>query len=174
MKTIFIALRAGVVATGFVLFWGWVALQVRRLDRELHFLLPSWTPVVGIALLLAGGILALACVAVFVIRGSGTPAPFDPPRQFVAVGPYRYVRNPMYVGGLLALVGFGLYLRSTSVLAFSLVWPVAAHLFVVFYEEPNLRARFGEPYQTYCRQVLRWVPRPRRRHLPVPRLRDRP
>ncbi len=70
MKTIFVALRAGVVATGFVLFWGWVALQVRRLDPELHLSLPSWTPLVGIALLLAGGILAVTCVAVFVIRGS--------------------------------------------------------------------------------------------------------
>jgi protein-S-isoprenylcysteine O-methyltransferase Ste14 len=112
MKTLLIALRAAVFGSGFALLWGWAAWSLhRRYDSTFGFALPEWTCPLGIALLAAGGVLALACITAFVIRGEGTPAPFDPPRKFVAVGPYRFVRNPMYIGGFLALLGFGLYER---------------------------------------------------------------
>ena len=81
--------------------------------------------------MLAGAALCLACIATFVVIGRGTPAPFDPPRQFVAVGPYRYVRNPMYIGGALLLAGFALYLRSGAALIFCLPWLLLAHIFVL-------------------------------------------
>jgi len=105
----------------------------------------------GIALMAAGGTLAFACIATFVSRGVGTPAPIDPPRKFVAAGPYQFVRNPMYIGGFLVLAGFGLYERSPAILLFALPWLLLAHLFVIFYEEPHLRATFGSPYDAYCR-----------------------
>ena len=105
-----------------------------------------------------GGIIALACVATFVTRGQGTPAPFDPPRKFVAAGPYKFVRNPMYIGGFIVLLGFGLFQQSAAILLFTLPWFLFAHLFVIFYEEPHLRATFGEPYNSYCRSVHRWLP----------------
>jgi protein-S-isoprenylcysteine O-methyltransferase Ste14 len=69
--------------------------------------LPEWTRALGIALLAAGGTLALACITTFVTRGEGTPAPLDPPRKFVAAGPYKFVGNPMYIGGCIMLFGFG-------------------------------------------------------------------
>src|SRR5260370_42333207 len=107
MKTLFIALRAAIFATGFVLLWGWVALGVHhRYDPTLGSALPGWTRALGIAVMLAGGTVALACVATFVVRGEGTPAPMDPPRKFVAVGPYKFVRNPMYIGGFIVLAWF--------------------------------------------------------------------
>lgn len=110
MKTLFIALRSAVFGAGFVLLWGWVAWSLhRRYDSTLGFALPEWTSALGIALLAAGGTLALACITTFVTRGEGTPAPFDPPRKFVAAGPYKFVRNPMYIGGCILLFGFGLY-----------------------------------------------------------------
>src|ERR1700741_4558110 len=59
----------------------------------------------GAVLAGAGGALALWCVLTFATRGRGTPAPFDPPRVLVVGGPYRYVRNPMYLGAIAALVG---------------------------------------------------------------------
>src|SRR5262249_22296603 len=122
----------------------------------------------GIALMLAGGILAVACGGLFVVRGEGTPAPFDAPRQFVAAGPYRYVRNPMYIGALLVLFGFGLYRQSVSIVLFSLAWILGAHLFVLFYEEPALRGKFGKSYEDYCRAVPRWIPGVRSREcLPI-------
>ena len=92
-----------------------------------------------IALMAAGGTLAFACIATFVTRGEGTPAPMDPPRKFVAAGPYRFVRNPMYIGGFLVLAGFGLYEQSPAILLFALPWFLLAHLFVILYEEPHLR-----------------------------------
>jgi protein-S-isoprenylcysteine O-methyltransferase Ste14 len=160
MKTLFIALRAAIFGTGFILLWGWVALSLHhRYDTTLGFALSGWAHALGIALMAAGGTLAFACIATFVARGEGTPAPFDPPRKFVATGPYQFVRNPMYVGGFIVLFGFGLYEQSAAILLFTLPWLLLAHLFVILYEEPHLRATFGTPYNAYCRSVRRWLPR---------------
>jgi protein-S-isoprenylcysteine O-methyltransferase Ste14 len=159
MKTIFTALRSAVFATGFIFLWGWVALSLHRAyDRGWGFPLPAWTRGLGIGLMAVGGAIALACVVTFVTRGEGTPAPFDPPRKFVAIGPYRIVRNPMYVGGFTVLLGFGLYEGSVAILLFTLPWLLAAHLFVILYEEPHLRETFGAPYEEYLHSVHRWLP----------------
>ncbi len=158
MKTFFIALRAFIYVTGFVFLWSWVALSVRSLDRSLEVVLPAWTRTLGIILGVIGGLLGLLCVGVFVAQGRGTPAPFDAPEEFVAVGPYRYVRNPMYIGGLTVLIGFGLYERSVSILFLCLLVFLLVHLFVIFYEEPTLREKFGATYEEYCRTVSRWIP----------------
>jgi len=163
MKTLFIAIRAAIFATGFIYLWGWAALGVHdRYDLTLGFALPGWTRALGIAVMVVGGAIALACVATFVVHGEGTPAPMDPPRKFVAVGPYKFVRNPMYIGGFLVLAGFGLFEQSPAILLFTLPWLLLAHLFVILYEEPHLRATFGTPYDAYCRSVHRWLPQPAR------------
>lgn len=159
MRTIFIALRAALYGTGFVLLWGWLALYARRYDRNFEISIPEGAVVSGIALMAAGAALAVACVGVFVVRGRGTAAPFDPPTVFVPSGPYRYVRNPMYIGGWLVLAGFGLAQRSVSILLLSLAMLLAAHLFVMLVEEPALRRRFGETYEAYRSRTRRWVPR---------------
>jgi protein-S-isoprenylcysteine O-methyltransferase Ste14 len=112
----------------------------------------------GIVLMVMGGVLGLACAGTFIVRGKGTPAPFDAPREFVAIGPYRYVRNPMYIGGLILLAGLGVYLRSIFILVMALLLLLVVHLMVVFYEEPTLRRLFGATYQDYCRTTARWIP----------------
>ncbi len=160
MKTVVVALRAGLYMTGFLLFFGWLALRVRTFDQGLKVFLPRGTESLGIVFMLVGGTLGLICAGAFVTRGRGTPAPFDPPREFVALGPYRYSRNPMYIGGLLLLVGFGLYEHSISILLMASVLFAVVHLFVVFHEEPTLRRNFGSSYQEYCRKVRRWIPKP--------------
>lgn len=159
MRTLFDALRALVYVTGFVFLWGWIALGVREYDLSLGIALPAWTEQLGIFFMLVGGMLALLCAGTFVVRGRGTPAPFDAPKRFVAVGPYRYVRNPMYIGAGVVLCGFGLYLHSFSVLLMTLAALFLAHLFVILYEEPNLREKFGRDYEDYCSSVPRWIPR---------------
>lgn len=111
---------------------------------------------------ICGGVLGLWCVGSFALIGGGTPAPFDPPRRLVVRGPYAVVRNPMYIGAVLALVGASLFLRSLALLAYAVFLLAAAHLFVVLYEEPTLRRTFGAEYDAYCRQVGRWWPRRRR------------
>ena len=74
-------------------------------------------------------------------------------------GPYRFVRNPMYIGGALLLLGFGLYQRSPSIVLFAPGWWLLFHLLVVLYEEATLRSKFGPDYDAYCRRTPRWIPR---------------
>lgn len=159
MRTLFIALRAVTFATGFLLLWLWVALRVHWLDSYLGASLPWWTAGLGILFFLAGGGLVVICIVLFISQGHGTPAPFDAPQRFVALGPYRIVRNPMYLGGLALLVGLGLFQHSKAILLFALLWFLGAHAFVVFYEEPTLTEKFGAAYLGYCRSVPRWIPR---------------
>jgi protein-S-isoprenylcysteine O-methyltransferase Ste14 len=163
MKTILLALRSVIYMTGFLLFFGWIALEVRAFDQRFGLSLPAAAEMPGAILVILGAILVLACAGVFISRGRGTPAIFDAPRAFVASGPYRYVRNPMYIGGLILLIGFGFYERSISILVLALLLFALVHLFVLFYEEPTLIRRFGGSYQEYRRAVRRWIPRWRAR-----------
>jgi protein-S-isoprenylcysteine O-methyltransferase Ste14 len=155
----FTALRSILYAFGFVLLWAWVAGTVRRYDVRLPVSLPEWLQPLGLALSGLGAVLVLWCVAEFTFRGRGTPAPFDAPRAFVASGPYRFVRNPMYLGAAAVIAGAGLILRSPAILLLALGFLVLFHIFVILYEEPALRARFGESYARYTRAVRRWLPR---------------
>ena len=114
--------------------------------------------VAGGALVVLGSVLALWCVLTFALAGRGTPAPFDPPPRLVVRGPYRFVRNPMYVGAGIALAGAALFYRSPALLAYASLFFVATHVFVVGYEEPALRRTFGAEYDAYCHRVRRWRP----------------
>ena len=159
MKTLFLALRSVIYMSGFLLFFGWIALLVRTFDQSFGVSLPAATEIPGAILLVIGATLGLACAGVFISRGRGTPAIFDAPRAFVAIGPYKYVRNPMYIGGLILLIGFGLFERSISILFLTLPLFLLVHLFVLFYEEPTLTRKFGSSYQEYRKAVRRWIPR---------------
>ncbi len=114
------------------------------------------------ALALGWGVL-LWCVRDFVRRGRGTPAPYDPPAALVTGGLYDHVRNPMYVGVLLAIAGWGLWGWSARVLAYWACVAVAFHLAVTLVEEPALARTFGASYDGYRSRVPRWIPRPHRR-----------
>jgi protein-S-isoprenylcysteine O-methyltransferase Ste14 len=83
----------------------------------------------------------------------------DPPKELVAVGFYRYVRNPMYVGILLILIGHFLWFGFWLLLVYSAVAFVITHLFVILYEEPTLKKNFGAAYEGYLERVPRWIPR---------------
>jgi protein-S-isoprenylcysteine O-methyltransferase Ste14 len=159
MKTAFVAVRAILYASAFIVFFGWLALGARRYDGRIGMALPAALTIPGLLLMIPSGILTLACIGNFIARGKGTPAPFDPPRVFVAAGPYRYVRNPMYAGGLAFLAGLALFEGSVSILIFAAILFAAAHLLVILYEEPVLKARFGESYSAYLRSVPRWLAR---------------
>jgi len=116
----------------------------------------------GVLGLVAGGALVVETTARFALQGRGTPAPWAPPERFVERGSYRFVRSPMYLGVILLVVGQGLLLGREVLYA----WAAAAWLiftcFLVFYEEPQLRDRFGASYDDYRRRVKRWIPtRPR-------------
>ncbi|MCI0330675.1 MAG: isoprenylcysteine carboxylmethyltransferase family protein [candidate division Zixibacteria bacterium] len=116
----------------------------------------------GMFICAVGAVIAVWCILAFALEGRGTPAPFDPPRKLVMRGPYRFVRNPMYLGAGLALAGAALFYESASLLAYTAGFLLLMHLFVVLYEEPALRRSFGEEYENYCRRVRRWLPKVRR------------
>jgi protein-S-isoprenylcysteine O-methyltransferase Ste14 len=118
--------------------------------------------VAGMILVAIGTAIALWCVFTFVFIGKGTPAPFDPPRKLVVRGPYRFVRNPMYIGAGMTLAGVALFYESLSILIYTAVFFLATHLFVVLYEEPTLRRTFGAEYEAYFYRVRRWLPRRRK------------
>lgn len=134
----------------------------------LAFILPpsplatiTWTPAAYAALLLlcVGIAVLLWCIVDFMVVGRGTLAPVDPPALLVHNGLYRYVRNPMYLGALLVLLGEVALFRSAPLLTYTVVWFAFVNLFVMFVEEPGLRRRFDGAYDEYCRRVGRWWPR---------------
>jgi protein-S-isoprenylcysteine O-methyltransferase Ste14 len=116
-----------------------------------------WPAVIVIGLCAA---LYLWCLWLFATLGRGTPGPWDAPRRFVAVGPYRWVRNPMYLAVFLVVAGEALLCRSVPLLIYLGAVAIGVHLFVVGYEEPTLAERFGDSYEAYRRRVPRWSPRP--------------
>ena len=113
----------------------------------------------GWTLVLAGAATYFWCAFDFTFLGKGTPAPNAPPKNLVSQGLYRFVRNPMYTGALFILLGETLLFGSFLVLGYTVMRLLIWHRFVVLYEEPKLRARFGESYERYCRSVPRWLPR---------------
>jgi protein-S-isoprenylcysteine O-methyltransferase Ste14 len=108
----------------------------------------------------AGLALYLACVWQFGSTGRGTPAPIDPPRHLVIRGPYRFVRNPMYLGVLLVVLGWALFFSSRDLLIYAAIVAAAFHFFVLVIEEPILRRKFGSSYAAYTANVRRWLPGP--------------
>lgn len=114
----------------------------------------------GIAVFSIGLAGYLFCSIWLMFFGRGPHVEFDPPTHFVATGPYRYVRNPVVITLLATVLGEAIYLGSIGVFALVLIGLPVAHLQVTRIEEPNLRRRFGESYDAYCRSVPRWLPRP--------------
>lgn len=120
--------------------------------------MPGWERLAGLVPILIGLAVYLWCVWDFAAIGRGTPLPIDEPRKLIVRGLYRYVRNPMYIGVLLVNIGWAIFFRSLEVVSYAFCVGLAFHLFVVIYEEPHLRRRFGESYAHYCRTVHRWIP----------------
>src|SRR5262244_3073124 len=136
-----------VLVPGTVAFW----LPRIILDSGRIRLPASWS-VAQLAALVPlglGAAIYARCVWEFASRGRGIPAPLDHPKQLVVTGLYRYVRNPMYVGVLLVLLGEALFFRSRNFLIYVLAWLAFVHVNILVYEEPNLRRKFGESYERY-------------------------
>jgi protein-S-isoprenylcysteine O-methyltransferase Ste14 len=153
-----------VVGAAFFSLWFWL------LPRWLGFRVETagasrWRWLAAVPSVL-GFAVALRCIWDFGWTGQGTPAPVAPPKRLVVVGFYRYVRNPMYVGFAAGWIGLWVVFGHADPGTIAAVAAVAlgVHLFVVFYEEPTLRNKFGSDYTDYCRNVRRWWPRLRGWH----------
>lgn len=161
----FIVIRAITYATLFIgLFLVLVPARILSAAGIHRPAVNGWEQVAGVALVIVGMLLAWWCILTFALLGKGTPALFDAPRRLVVKGPYRYLRNPMYVGAGLALVGAALYYTSLALGAYAFLFLVLGQVVIVLYEEPTLTRTFGDEYIEYTKTVGRWFPR---KHIPV-------
>ena len=149
---LFLLLAPGTVA-GLVPWW------ITRWSMQAPLLGFSGFRVIGALMIVAGIAVVLDSFARFALQGLGTPAPILPARHLVVSGLYRYVRNPMYVGVLGIIVGQGLLFGDGRLFAYGVLLWLGVHVFVVGYEEPTLRRSFGAEYETFRRNVPRWIPR---------------
>jgi protein-S-isoprenylcysteine O-methyltransferase Ste14 len=146
-----------VVVPGAVWYW---------IPRHLFGLWPaeplavSWSAaqLVGLAFVALGIAIYLTCLWEFLLRGRGIPAPLDHPTALVVTRLYRYVRNPMYVGGLLVLLGQAMLFGSWGYLGYAGGWFAVVHFNVIWHEERYLARRFGDSYRRYQSKVHRWIP----------------
>jgi protein-S-isoprenylcysteine O-methyltransferase Ste14 len=114
---------------------------------------------IGGALIVAGAPILLDAFARFAVEGLGTPAPIYPTDRLIVSGPYRFVRNPMYIGVVAIILGQALLLGDVRLVVYGAIIWLACHVFVVTYEEPVLRRRYGAQFEEYCMQARRWLPR---------------
>jgi protein-S-isoprenylcysteine O-methyltransferase Ste14 len=150
---VFLVVTPGVVAglipgviTGWRIPWtgGWV-----------------WPVATVAAIVILSGVIALLDAFIRFARADGTPAPPMPTVHLVVVGPYRYVRNPMYLAVLMIILGQALLFGSRSALLYAGIVLLAVALFVRGYEEPTLEREYGDEYRKYRRNVRGWIPRVR-------------
>jgi protein-S-isoprenylcysteine O-methyltransferase Ste14 len=153
-SAVFAVVAPGVVA-GLVPWWltGWHQGPGYPLPVE----------IVGGVLLAAGSGVLISAFAQFAIEGLGTPAPIAPTATLVVRGLYRYVRNPMYLAVLAAILGQGLVLSRPVLFVYAAGVAAAFATFVHFYEQPTLARRYGAQYEAYLREVPGWWPRLRTR-----------
>ena len=146
-----------VIAPGFVAGWApWWISHWRSQSGMLDLLALR---VIGGILIGLGAVVLLDSFWRFAVKGLGTPAPVFPTRHLVVSGLYRYVRNPMYVAVVSAILGQALLFGDWRLVEYGgSVW-LLAHLFVWLYEEPTLRSSFGAEYDTFVANVPRWIPR---------------
>jgi protein-S-isoprenylcysteine O-methyltransferase Ste14 len=147
------AASAGVIAVA------WLGLQA---DRLWPFALPAGLIPAAWPLLAVGTLLILAAEVAFLRTAHATGATGDAPSRLVAAGPFRCVRNPIYLGATLLLFGVDFLRQSPTLLLATLALLPAVEIYVRRFEEPRLERRFGDDYRRYKATVPRWFPRCRK------------
>lgn len=144
-----------VVVPGVILFFENEFSWIGWTRRPQNTLLTS----ISIALCLLGITLLIWTNRIFIGEGRGTLAPWDPPREFIIVGPYRHVRNPMIIGVGLMLAAEVIVFRSSGITFWTVVFILANMIYIPLKEEKDLIKRFGDDYREYRQNVPAWIPR---------------
>lgn len=152
LRSLFWALLLPGVFAGYIP-WRYFGLS------EVHLDFRDPVQLIGLLSVAAGVLLLLACIWEFAHSGRGTLAPVDPPRDLVVRGLYCFVRNPMYLSVTSIVLGEVMLTRSRGLFLYWVIWFAVVNVFVMGYEEPTLRKRFGPSYDDYSRRVGRWLPR---------------
>jgi protein-S-isoprenylcysteine O-methyltransferase Ste14 len=159
MKTLWLCFKTllyTLVVAGFAAGWAPLKWFERRPRWPEVWQWPQWA---GLGLVLLGAALYAHGAWVFAVRGQGTPSFFDPPKKLTRRGPYKWVRNPMYLALFAVVAGEGVFLWSWHIGVYLVCLVCLSHLLVVMHEENALRYRFGAIYEDYKREVPRWFPR---------------
>jgi protein-S-isoprenylcysteine O-methyltransferase Ste14 len=138
---------------------GWVPWWLTRWELRPPLFDGAASRWLGALLVAVGAATVVESFARFALKGIGTPAPIAPTRHLVVSGLYRHLRNPMYVGVVVAIVGQALWFGSVELLVYAAIAWAVVFLFVLLYEEPTLKKQFGAEYEAYRAQVPRWLPR---------------
>lgn len=139
----------------FAIFPSWLIYLNYSLDLPVYNF--TFLKILGVLFILKGVAICLYCIMTFIKQGRGTPVPFDPPRKFVASGLYRFSRNPMYLGSLAIVLGEFLLFGHALLLFYFLSLAPVYHAYIVLFEEPGLKKRFGQAYEEYLRKTPRWL-----------------
>ena len=112
----------------------------------------------GLAPIILGVAIYIFCSGSFIFVGKGTPIPFTPTKDLIVTGLFRFVRNPLYIAGVLVLAGEAILFQSLGILIYCLVMFGVFNVHVMM-EETLLAEKFGTKYEQYCKSVPRWLPR---------------
>lgn len=130
-----------------------------RNAEDKTFFPASWTiwHYAGALIMILGFSILISCILRFATEGKGTISPVDPTQKLVAKGLYRYSRNPMYVGAMIALIGEAVFWQSIVLAIYAAIVFISFNLFIIFHEEPRLKRDFGTEYELYFQKVRRWL-----------------
>jgi protein-S-isoprenylcysteine O-methyltransferase Ste14 len=137
---------------------GYLPWQLLRLDAVIGEYVTTVLTYGGALLFVVGALLLFSGAHYLVLRGDGTPLPFDPPKRMVVAGPYARIQHPMALGLLLMAFAEAMWLHSPSLGVYALVLTALMNLYLVYIEEPGLERRFGEDYRAYRNAVPSWLP----------------
>lgn len=111
----------------------------------------------GLAFIIIGIAIYVISCYYFIFYGKGTPSPLDSPEKLITEGIYKYTRNPMYLSGILMVLGEAIFFESFMILLYSFLLFLVYHFFIVFYEEPHLMKKYGQIYEEYMKRTPRWI-----------------
>ncbi|MPW24275.1 isoprenylcysteine carboxyl methyltransferase [Alkalibaculum sp. M08DMB] len=114
---------------------------------------------IGVLVIINGLLVLIWCVRDFYISGRGTLAPWEPPKKLIVIGLYRFVRNPMYIGVLILVLGWSILFSSPLLVLYMFILAISFHIRTVKYEEPYLKEQFKDEWELYRRKVPRWFPK---------------
>jgi protein-S-isoprenylcysteine O-methyltransferase Ste14 len=140
------------------LLLGYLPWQLLQLEAAVGESLQTFLTVLAILAFVLGAVLLFSGAYYLLLRGDGTPLPFNPTKRLVVAGPYFYLQHPMMLGLLLLSYAEALWLRSAIIGLYAALLTFFADVYLTYVEEPRLEKRFGDDYRAYRAAVPRWWP----------------
>jgi protein-S-isoprenylcysteine O-methyltransferase Ste14 len=139
-------------------FMIWIPYRILLSPEQIYIFDIGVFRYLGLVPIALGVIIYALCSRNFVFIGKGTPIPFTPTKELIVTGLYRFVRNPLYIAGVLVLAGEAILFQSLGIFIYCLIMFGGFNVHVLM-EETSLAEKFGSKYGEYCKSVPRWIPR---------------